>query len=387
MEHKILSLIDSCTGCFACQNSCPVDAISLPENEEGFYFPVVDTDKCINCCLCDKICPAINEPEYHHMQHAYYGWSKDDTLRKKSSSGGAFGLLSRQIIAQGGKVYGAAFRYEPQVRLECLSSDDVQLDELQKSKYVQNYIGDAYRKILADLKDGKKVLFCGTPCEVVGLKNYLRKDYDNLICVDFICHGVPSMSMLRDHLKYKGIENVRSIDFRPKNRVWVDDIVIKYKKNTTYTNCWWNDEYYKNFQNFCNIRRSCYNCRYCNGNRLADITLADFWGYKAFNPKIFDPKGISLILANTALGKQLMDALLADINCFFEEIDKSYAEYVYAKDRRDPKNNYDIEKRNRFFGDVVKHGYKKALRLNNLNIKRSQILIYHVKRIIRKILK
>ena len=127
MEHKILTLTDNCTGCFACQNACPVDAISLPENEEGFYFPVVATDKCINCGLCDKICPAINEPEFYHMQKAYYGWANDDVLRKSSSSGGVFGLLAKHVLDLGGVVYGAAFNYDDELRLECKSTDSVTL--------------------------------------------------------------------------------------------------------------------------------------------------------------------------------------------------------------------------------------------------------------------
>lgn len=362
MEHKILTLTDNCTGCFACQNACPVDAISLPENEEGFYFPVVATDKCINCGLCDKICPAINEPEFYHMQKAYYGWANDDVLRKSSSSGGVFGSLAKHVLDLGGVVYGAAFNYDDELRLECKSTDSVTLLELQKSKYVQCHVGDGFRNIKETLKSGKQVLYCGTPCEVSGLRCYLREDDPNLLCVDFVCHGVPPVSLLREHLTYKGIKNVKRVDFRPKNRAWVDDIVVDYKNNKQYQNSWSNDEFYKLFQNYGSIRRSCYSCQYCNGNRMSDISLADFWGYRNFDKSIFDKRGISLVLANTEKGIKWMDMLIENEDCFIKEIGMEYAEYVYARDRKAPQSNYNISFRNKFFQLKREKGYKYALK-------------------------
>ncbi len=361
MEHKILSLIDSCTGCFACQNACPVDAISLPENEEGFYFPVVATDKCINCGLCDKICPAINEPEFYHMQKAYYGWANDDVLRRNSSSGGMFGLLAKHVQDLGGVAFGAAFNYDD-LRLECKSTDSVPLLELQKSKYVQCHVGDGFRNIKETLKSGKQVLYCGTPCEVSGLRCYLREDDPNLLCVDFVCHGVPPVSLLREHLTYKGIKNVKRVDFRPKNRAWVDDIVVDYKNNKQYQNSWSNDEFYKLFENYGSIRRSCYSCQYCNGNKMSDISLADFWGYRDFDKSIFDKRGISLVLANTEKGVKWMDMLIENEDCFIKEIGMEYAEYVYARDRKAPQSNYNISFRNKFFQLKREKGYKYALK-------------------------
>ena len=198
-NHKILELGSACTGCFACSNICPKDAITLPENNEGFYNPVIDEDKCINCSLCDKTCPRVEEKQYHTMQKAYYGWVNDLEVRKNSSSGGIFNLLSSKILKEGGVVYGASFNYDGILRLECHSTDEVSIQELQRSKYVQSHIGYAFRKIKENLIEGRKVLFCGTPCQVDGLKSFLRKEYTNLITVDFVCHGVPSMSLLNLH--------------------------------------------------------------------------------------------------------------------------------------------------------------------------------------------
>ena len=292
-NHKILELGSACTGCFACSNICPKDAITLPENNEGFYNPVIDEDKCINCSLCDKTCPRVEEKQYHTMQKAYYGWVNDLEVRKNSSSGGIFNLLSSKILKEGGVVYGASFNYDGILRLECHSTDEVSIQELQRSKYVQSHIGYAFRKIKENLIEGRKVLFCGTPCQVDGLKSFLRKEYTNLITVDFVCHGVPSMSLLNLHLEYLGVKKVEEINFRPKNRAWVDDLKITYDNGRLRNTPWVLDEYFYTFQMYKNIRPSCFECKHCNGKRTADITLADFWGIHKYKPEEFDVKGRS----------------------------------------------------------------------------------------------
>lgn len=230
-NRKIITLEENCTGCFACANICPKDAISMPENYEGFYFPVIDSKVCIDCGLCDKICPAIEKPELKTLQKSFYAKAKDPHILKSSSSGGAFHMIATMVLNESGVVYGSSFNYNGLIRLECHSTDEVTLEELKKSKYVQSYVGDAYRRLKKDLERGVKVLFCGTPCQVAGLKSFLRKDYANLITVDFICHGVPSMSLLRKHLEYLGLKNISEICFRPKNRGWVDDFEIRYIKS------------------------------------------------------------------------------------------------------------------------------------------------------------
>ena len=229
-SHKILSIGDLCTGCFACQNACSKNAISLPENGEGFYEPVIDENLCIDCGLCDKTCPRVIAPTRYKAQKAYYGWINDDDIRKKSSSGGLFSAIANYVIANGGIVYGASFNYSGDIRLECHSNEKVGIEALRKSKYVQCHIGNAFRDIKTNLESGRQVMYCGTPCEVDGLKSYLRKDYENLITIDFICHGVPSMSLLRKHLEYIGMTGATEIDFRPKRESWVDFFEIR-KKN------------------------------------------------------------------------------------------------------------------------------------------------------------
>lgn len=389
MNHKILNLKETCTGCFACANVCPKDAISLPSNFEGFYFPQIDSDKCIDCGLCDKICPQVSTQETFTMQKAYYGWSNNDDVRKSSSSGGFFFHIATTILNEGGIVYGASFNYDGVLRLECHSTQEVSLKELMRSKYVQSYIGYAFRQIKVDLQNGIKVLFCGTPCQVAGLRSYLRSDYGNLILVDFVCHGVPSMDVLLKHLDYLKIKNVVEINFRPKNTNWVDDFEIRYTKNEsakpTKTRLrripWILDEYFYTFEKCKSTRRSCRNCSYCNGQRAADITIADFWGIKIFKPEIWDKRGQSLILCNTNRGLQSVDNLE---EIFIEELPMEYASYVYERIRTDMNSPYQSPGRDKFLKDVYSVGYSTALKRNGLKTKASRLFKYYLKNIVSK---
>ena len=381
-KHRITYLVETCTGCFACANACPKDAITLPPNEEGFYFPTIDSNKCIDCGLCDTVCPQLNVCEHmYSMQKAYYGWSKNEKVRKNSSSGGLFYYLAESTLMDNGIVYGASFNYEGVIRLECHSTDEVALSELMRSKYVQSYIGYAFRNIRKDLQTGRQVLFCGTPCQVAGLKTYLNKGYENLLCVDFICHGVPSMDLLQKHLAFIGIRNVKEINFRPKNRSWVDDFEIKYtcdseKKIRLRRIPWEFDEYFCAFQNYKNIRRSCRNCSYCNGSRAADITMADFWGIKKYRPDLWDARGQSLIIVNTPKGENTVLSLTKVNELVLETLPVEYAKYVYERDRRSPESPYQNSVRDQFLSDVYSIGYSKALAKHSLSKSSSAVLKY-----------
>lgn len=369
-NHKILHLADLCTGCFACYNTCPKDAISMDENKEGFYFPVIDPALCINCGLCDKVCPRISPQEYHTTRFAYYGWSSNDKDRRNSSSGGIFSAMASSILEQSGTVYGATFNYQVPIRLECRSSREVSLSELQKSKYVQSYVGNAFRAVKQDLHTGCQVLFCGTPCQVDGLRNFLKQDYENLITVDFVCHGVPSMSLLRLHLDFLGLKKVSEINFRPKRKSWVDDFIIKHASGIRCVP-WEMDEYFYTFQKYKSIRSSCMSCRHSNGQRAADITIADFWGINQYNPALYDPRGVSLVLANTVNGNNFIQQCIHNKSSELHPLEPCYAEYIYAKDRTLEKSSYDKTSRNAFIQDVYALGYKPALKRHGYYISRT----------------
>ena len=321
------------------------------------------------------------------MRHnSYYGYSNDDKLRMSSSSGGMFSLVSDLVIKDGGVVYGAAFDYKPVIKLCTRSTKEVDIEKLRKSKYVQAFVGISFREIKENLKDGKKVFFCGTPCQVDGLIHYLGRDYENLITADFVCHGVPPVSLLRAHLDQLGIKDVVSIDFRPKHRDWVDDIVIKYHDgNKEYCSHWSVDSYFWLFQKYKSLRRSCYNCKYCNGYRASDLTLADFWGYRAFNPKVYNQKGLSLILTNTTKGESILKVISEDNKATINKIDDSYSDYVYEKVRYEVSNGYNLTERNEFYDDYMNYGLMKALDINGYSIPSSKRLKFWLKSVLRKI--
>ncbi len=376
---KIENLGKSCTSCFACYNVCSKQAIIMSEDSEGFYIPRIDHDKCIGCGLCDSTCPQLNEHQFVRTQKAWYGYQKSDNERMAASSGGMFGALANNVLKYGGVVYGAAFNYgSDSLRLECRSTDEVSLDALKKSKYVQSYVGDAYHRVKGDLELGRQVLFCGTPCQVDGLRQVLKKDHDNLLTIDFVCHGVPPMFLLRNHLRSLGIDKPDHIDFRPKHHAWVDNFVVK-DKHIQYDTAWKNDAYYNCFMKYWNTHSSCGDCHYCNGQRAADVTLADFWGYKAFDETIYDSKGVSLIMANTAHGVTAIENL--GNACVVKAIDTKYSEYAYARLRGGKTAGYyDMDKRNSFFAEVRLYGYTKAVERMGLQKKAQGSLLPTLRR-------
>ncbi len=385
---KIERIGNSCTACSACYNICPRQAISMEENSEGFYMPRVDSNLCIECNLCEKVCPILNVNEVDFAYTAYYGYSKDRAIQRSSSSGGAFCILASQIIKKGGVVFGAAFNYGDDLRLEHKSTETCALKDLMKSKYVQSYIGHSFQHAKELLEQGNQVMFVGTPCQIAGLSSYLNKDYDNLLKVDFICHGVPSMDMLKKHLNFIGFADLKSItkiDFRPKITSWVDYLVVeavnrKYKRKYNF------DEYFDFFQKYQNIRRSCMECIYCNGkNKKSDITLADFWGYIKAGVTIPDEAdGLSLILANTKKGRCVISELGDDkFNLF--PLDIKYAEYVYAR-KRGKGAGYNKSLRESIVASVYSCGYAKTMKQYSISVPFYKPFLCEIKLYIKKFL-
>ena len=209
-----------CCGCSACVQKCPKQCISLKEDCEGFLYPIVDKDICIDCGLCEKVCPILYQGEERKPLKVFAAKNHDEEIRKQSSSGGIFTLLAEKIINEGGVVFGAKFDENWDVKHDYTETIEG-LAAFRGSKYVQSRIEDNYRKAETFLKQGRKVLFSGTPCQIAGLKRFFRKEYENLLTVDFICHGVPSPGVWRRYLQ----ETVaRMCD---KNRVSTDPISIK----------------------------------------------------------------------------------------------------------------------------------------------------------------
>ena len=294
----------NCCGCGACVQRCPKLCITMQSDKEGFAYPVVDTKQCTNCGLCEKVCPVINQQPERQPIATYAATNSSETVREQSSSGGIFTLFAEGTINKGGIVFGAAFNEKWAV--EHTFADKI--DDIKKfrgSKYVQSNIGNSYAAAEKILKEGKEILFCGTPCQIAGLKRFLRKEYKNLKTVDFVCHGVPSPWVWKKYLgevcHANNIENITDIQFRNKAEGWKNySFVIKYTNNEGYKRELrekiGNNLYMKCFLSDLCLRPSCYKCPARNGKSGSDITLGDLWGAEYICPEVDDDKGLSLIL-------------------------------------------------------------------------------------------
>ena len=306
---------DSCVGCGACQNICPVECIEMNYDSEGFLYPKIDDEKCISCGKCAKSCPVMSSKRKNDILSFWGGYIKDKKINSISSSGGAFWWLAEKTLCDNGMVYGATIDssngHVYHMRVDSIE----ELELITKSKYVQSEIGKTYKSIQSDLQDGHSVLFCGTPCQVAGLRSYLVNDdlQKKLVAVEFICHGCPSPMVWEEyiqHLREKGVNPIQSIDFRDKRNGWHNfGLSIKYGKNSEHNRFKGvrEDVYYNGFIENLFLRPSCYSCRFKGLSSYADISIADFWncenrgGTAKLNERQFD--GISLIIAFSKKGR------------------------------------------------------------------------------------
>lgn len=321
----IEKLHDKCTGCCACLNICPKNVISMKEDNEGFKYPFVNEKKCIKCGLCVQICPTIvnEQVKINNGVQAYACVNKDIDIRLKSSSGGVFSAVANYILSNNGIVFGAAFNKEWNVE-HIYIENYYELNRLRTSKYVQSYIGDIYKIIKEFLEIGKLVLFTGTPCQVSGLKAYLGKEYDNLYCIDIICHGVPSPLVWRTFLKENyDVNNILAINFRDKTNGWSKFSFKVQYTDTAITENIYSNLYMLGFLNNLYLRPSCYNCDFKTVGRISDVTVADFWGINEILPKMNDDKGVSLIVIQNDKGKLLMDKIKNNLEFYEVDIEKA----------------------------------------------------------------
>lgn len=303
---------DDCTGCSACASVCPVQCIAMTPDDEGFLRPVTDGAACTGCGKCREVCPVLTAAVDDGRAPACFASRiRDRELRARSSSGGLFTALSQQILAGKGVVIAAGFDEEKQVVHRSVS-DPRELDELRRSKYVQSRIGAAYREAKAVLDAGNEVLFCGTPCQVAGLKTYLGADRPNLYTVDFICHGVPSPLAWSRYLAYQAERAgsaVDSVSFRSKKTGWkAFSMDLSFQNGADYTEPVSKDYYLRSFIMNMDLRPSCYHCRFKQLHRLSDITIADFWGVEKTIPDWDDDAGVSLALIHSEKGRRLFES-------------------------------------------------------------------------------
>lgn len=305
---------EECTGCKLCGDCCPKGSISFKEDNEGFLYPHVNEDTCLNCGLCVKQCPALNVVKGENSKNSYAVYASLDEAREKGSSGGVFGLLAEMVLASGGRVWGAAFNDE--LKLVHTKADTIEeLNLLLKSKYIQSDLAGVYRQIKTDLKNGVRTLFCGTPCQVNALRNYVGDNWDKLILVDFVCHGVPSQSLfdkaIQWYEKKHGVK-VEWFQFRYKSEEvkHPQSYALKHKtERKIHVGLHYQFPYYFGFQKYITLRPSCYRCKWASPERSGDITLGDYWGVEKYIPHLNAKEGVSMVLCNTAVGEKILDDL------------------------------------------------------------------------------
>ena len=312
MKAAIEIVKEKCAGCFGCLNVCPNMAIDMKLSDEGFYIPKVDYSKCNECGICNETCPVISLPILERFSEplAFASWSRDEETRITSSSGGLFSELANAVLERGGVVYGVVWNSEFIPVHERTESGET-VEKMKGSKYVPSFMGETYQMVMGDLKDGKLVLFSGTPCQVAALnKIVLKKKIDDakLFTVDVVCHGISSLRVFQKYLSHvaRG-RKIISLSLRDKNRGWSHfQAKIQFEDGSLYASSHRKDPFFFGYLSNLFLNNICYDCPFSKIPRQGDITLGDFWG---ISKKLHDERGVSLLLINSKKGKKLVEFL------------------------------------------------------------------------------
>lgn len=354
-----------CCGCRACTQICPVGALHMQADQEGFLYPSLKPDLCIHCGLCNKVCPMENADRTlapSAKPKTYALWSNNSDIRTCSSSGGMFSEIASVILKQNGSVFGAAFDSNFQLQhIQVRSSES--LHQLRGSKYLQSDTLDTYTQVHQLLKDGHEVYYTGTPCQIAGLKLFLRRSYSNLMTSDLICHGVPSQKFFdayRSYLEQKHNGHLEQFSFRDLAG-WSpsDNYRINGRKHRFLT--YESQPYrYAFLQGMIN-RPACYQCPFTQTRRTGDITIADFWGIQRFVPQIDTRQGVSLILVNTEKGERILQQLLPQITIYPSRIEDAAVEngnLTHQTLKHSLRDKIYTELDRRSFSDLAKHEFR-----------------------------
>lgn len=310
----MIQIIDksTCCGCAACVQVCPRQCLAFDEDAEGFRYPKADISTCIDCGLCERVCPVINKSNERQPLKVYAAKHPNDRIRFASSSGGIFTLLAEIVIAENGVVFGARYDENWEVAHDYTETKEG-LAAFRGSKYLQSHIGKSYRQAEAFLKQGRKVLFSGSPCQITGLKLFLRKEYENLLAVDFVCHGVPSPLVWKLYLKERKQSAtsipISTISFRDKTTGWKRFSILLRDINgkIVYTQKFYHDPYMRAFLADLSLRPSCYACPSKAGRSMSDLTIGDFWGIQHTDPEFDDDNGVGLVMIHTPKCEDLIE--------------------------------------------------------------------------------
>ena len=327
----------NCCSCWACVQRCPKQCITMLKDEEGFLYPRVDIAQCINCGLCEKVCPIINQADSRKPLISISAYNCDDKIRRQSSSGGIFSLFAEEVIKKGGVIFGARFNDNWEVVHDYTDTLEG-IAEFRSSKYVQSRTEDCFIKAEQFLKQNRLVLYSGTPCQIAGLRNFLQRNYENLITIDVICHGVPSPDVWLKYLKEeaarqcnrrKGGENLPTrekgrihivgISFRDKTYGWKEysftlTLSDKCGKSLCYRSTHEENTFMRGFLSDLYLRPSCYHCPTKELKSGSDITIGDFWGIEHIMPQFDDNRGLCCLIVNTERGRKFANTINAVVH-------------------------------------------------------------------------
>ena len=378
----------NCCGCSACAQRCPKQCITMQEDNEGFLYPKVDESACIDCGLCEKVCPMITPYEAHEPIQTLAAVNKNDEVRLKSSSGGIFSILAEKVIREGGVVFGARFDDQWQVVIDYTETLEG-INDFRGSKYLQASTGDTFKQCENFLKAGRLVMYSGSPCQIAGLKHYLRKEYDNLLLVDFGCHGVPSPKVWQKYLdEIVGSRDINSTSMRAKTNGWRKfNFEMSFNRDNStilLSSPASKNDYMRAFLNNLILRPSCHNCKAKECRSHSDITIADYWGIWNVAPELYDDKGTGLVLLHTEKGKTFFPFELTN------SIETSYSQATAGNSALlkcpSPHNNRTVFFNNLDTSKSITSLIRKELRPEGFDLFKYYIksLISHLHSIIRK---
>ena len=385
-----------CCGCSACVQCCPKQCIKLYEDEEGFLYPKVDNSICIDCGLCERVCPVLNQAEERKPIEVFAAKNTNEEIRKESSSGGIFTLLAEQTIDVGGVVFGVKWNEHFEAVHDYTETKEG-LVAFRGSKYVQSQVGDTFKLTEQFLRQGRQVLYSGTPCQIAALKLYLRKDYENLLAVDIICHGAPSPGVFRWYLaeelqkavaqqngdkiqfrsflpissiakadvlaREQGFE-IKDIRFRDKRFGWkkysfvlfLESLSSIKNKEISISSSISENTFLRGFLRDIYLRPSCYACSAKAGKSGSDITLADYWGIQDLIPELDDDRGVSAIIVNTPKGQNALHSTDAELyTAPYEDICKKNPSILNSCKIPECRKTFFSSKQKKGFHDRVLH--------------------------------
>lgn len=313
---------EKCTGCGSCAAVCPKGCIRMVADREGFLYPEVDESQCVSCKICEKACAVLNSPKVSDSVELLAAQNTDALVRQESSSGGVFTALAQRIIQAGGVVCGAVYNEKFMVEHRIAFTMD-EVAPMRGAKYAQSHAGHLFRQLKQLLTEGKQVMFVGTPCQCAGLKGYLGQDYDQLLTVDMICHGVPAPAVFESYVNRRRELDangapVASINLRNKSTGWSNyaySVVFQYADGSVYSAPQREDPYMRGFVGDLYLRPSCSDCSFKGIHRCSDLTLGDCWGIWEYSPEFDDNKGTSLLLVQSEKGRKMWDMISPRFRC------------------------------------------------------------------------